>query len=64
MKITEEQRQEMLNAAKPLMQWLATNGHPHCEVHVDQTSATLMEGIATGDNTICHTCDGKGFHAR
>jgi hypothetical protein len=29
MSITEKQRDEMLEAAKPLMKWLAENFHPH-----------------------------------
>lgn len=47
MTITKSQRQEMLEAAKPLMQWLADNCHPHCEAAVDQTSVALVEGVAT-----------------
>jgi hypothetical protein len=34
--ITEQQRQEMLEATKPLMQWLNENCHPHCHAVVGQ----------------------------
>lgn len=47
MTITDQQKQEMLEAAKPLMQWLVANAHPHCRVLVDQVSVEMLEGIAT-----------------
>lgn len=47
MVITPEQRDEMLNAAKPLMKWIAENGHPHCKVLVGPANIELVEGVAT-----------------
>lgn len=45
--LTKEQLQSFEQAAKPLMQWLCENCHPHVSVHVDPTSAQLSEGTAT-----------------
>ena len=45
--ITDEQREQMLTAAKPLIQWMNDNCHPHCTAHVDQNTILLTEGIAT-----------------
>jgi hypothetical protein len=36
----------MLEAAKPLMAWLAKNCHPHCSAVVDAGSVELTEGTA------------------
>lgn len=47
MTITEQQRQEMLEAAKPLIRWLNENCHPHCQARVDQTRVELVEGVGT-----------------
>jgi hypothetical protein len=47
MTITNEQREEMLEATKPLMKWLADNCHPHCKAIVDSCKIELVEGIAT-----------------
>ena len=46
MTITEEQRKQMLELAKPLIKWLNENCNPHCELKVDQNTALLLEGIA------------------
>ena len=46
MKISEEQQDAMLEAAKPLMRWLAENCHPHCQCVVCAVSAELTEGVA------------------
>ena len=46
MKLTPEQRKEMLAAAKPLIQWLAKNCHPHCQAEVTSAGVTILEGIA------------------
>jgi len=46
MKITEAQLQEILEVARPLMDWLKENTHPHCKVIVDSEFAELVEGIA------------------
>lgn len=45
--LTTEQQQTMLDAAKPLMQWMNENCHPHCTAQVDQCDIVLVEGIAT-----------------
>jgi hypothetical protein len=47
MSITEKQREEMLDAAKPLMKWLAENVNPHTIVIVQAANIELLEGIAT-----------------
>lgn len=47
MTLTQEQQQQMLEAAKPLIKWLNENCHPHCAAHVDQNTIELTEGIAT-----------------
>lgn len=36
----------MLEAAKPLMKWIAENAHPHTTAIVDSMSVTLMESVA------------------
>jgi len=46
MTITNEQRLEMLEAAKPLIKWMNENCHPHCSAAVCQTQVELTEGIA------------------
>jgi hypothetical protein len=47
MSITEKQRDEMLEAAKPLMKWLAESFNPHTIVIVQAANIQLLEGIAT-----------------
>lgn len=49
--ITEAQRQELLDAAKPLMKWLANNCHPHCHATVDAVRVELSEGVASESTT-------------
>ena len=46
MTITTEHQSSMLEAAKPLMDWMNKNVHPHCIIHVDFCSAELTEDIA------------------
>lgn len=46
MTITNGQRYDMLEAAKPLMEWLNENCHPHCTIIVDQSVVRLNEEIA------------------
>jgi hypothetical protein len=46
MTITQEQNDEMLEAAKPLIKWLNDNCHPHCTAHVCQNEIELTEGVA------------------
>ena len=47
MAITNKQIDEMLEAAKPLMKWLAENYHPHAMAIVHAANVELLEGIAT-----------------
>lgn len=44
--LTKEQQAAMLEAAKPLIQWMNENCHPHCTALVDTTDVELTEGIA------------------
>ena len=46
MTLTTEQRESMLEAAKPLIKWMNENCNPHCEAIVDQVDVRLTEGIA------------------
>lgn len=41
-----KQTAQMLEAAKPLMKFLAANCHPHCVAVVDSHNIELLEGIA------------------
>lgn len=50
MNITEEQSAAMLEAAKPLMEWINDNCHPHCAVTVDHVRVELQEGVV-----VCRT---------
>lgn len=47
MTLTNEQRNSLLEAAKPLIQWLNENCHPHCSATVDQSTVKLTEDVAT-----------------
>ena len=47
--MTEEQMDEMLEVAKPLIKWMNENCNPHCECIVDMTTVKLVEGIATNN---------------
>lgn len=42
--MNEEQRKSFENAARPLIQWLCENAHPHHTVIVTPTNAELLEG--------------------
>jgi len=47
--MTPEQRESFTQAARPLIEWLNQNGHPHYTVVVTPTNAELLEGrISTG----------------
>ena len=46
MTITEQQRLSMLEAAKPLMKWMADNRHPHCSIMMDAVAVELVEAVA------------------
>ena len=45
--LTNEQFDQMLEAAKPLIKWMNDNCHPHCTAHVNHVAVELTEGIAT-----------------
>lgn len=45
--ITAKQRSDMLEAAKPLINWMNQNCHPHCIVQVEQTTVELLEGVSS-----------------
>jgi hypothetical protein len=45
--LSNEQIEDMREAALPLMRWLRENCHPHCKAIVDSEHIELMEGIAT-----------------
>lgn len=45
--LSEEKRQEMAEAAKPLVKFLCENFHPHVYVIVEPSRVELIEGIAT-----------------
>jgi hypothetical protein len=47
MTITPQQREELLEAAKPLIRWLNENTHPHCKVLVDTAGLELVEGVSS-----------------
>ena len=46
MKISKEKADEMLEKAKPLIEWLNDNCHPHCDIVVTHLSAELKEGVS------------------
>lgn len=54
--LTKEQTAEMLEAAKPLMQWLSDNCHPHCSAHVGQVTIEVVEGLAMNRLEDCPHC--------
>lgn len=44
--LSKEKITEMLEAAKPLIKWMADNVHIHCTATVDYESVELSESIA------------------
>jgi len=46
MTLTRQQQDELLAAARPLIQWINEHCHPHVTVTVDCDSATLAEDVA------------------
>lgn len=61
-RISEEQRNGMLEAARPLIAWMKANCHPHCVARVDQTAIELTEGVATATLSE-HRCGDDCTHA-
>jgi hypothetical protein len=48
--LTEKQRVEFQQTARPMMKWLNDNCHPHVDVIISPISARLLEGVSsTGD---------------
>lgn len=45
--LTEIQRSNMKEAAKPLVKWMNENLHPHTKVIVETDGAELLEGITS-----------------
>lgn len=45
--LTKQQLEELEVAAKPLMNWIHDNCHPHVTALVDSNRAELMEGLGT-----------------
>lgn len=45
MTLTDQQRKEFEALARPLIQWLNDNCHPHVEARVTPVSAELSEGV-------------------
>jgi len=46
MRISKEEADQMLEAAKPLMEWLVKSGLPHSCIVVDVDRVELLQGIA------------------
>lgn len=44
----EEQRQALLEAAKPLIKYLSENHHPHVKAIVEPDRVELVEGVMSG----------------
>lgn len=44
MNLTEQQRKEMFELAKPLIKWLNDHCHPHCNIVIENDSVELNEG--------------------
>jgi hypothetical protein len=45
--MTDEERNQFIAAAKPLMRWMAENLHPHYTASVTATDAELTEGTCS-----------------
>lgn len=48
MTLTRLQAEQMLEAAKPLIQWIAENCNHDCTADVDNKSVVLREGFGSG----------------
>jgi len=42
---TEEQRKQFETAARPMLEFLNNNCHPHVTVEIDCTTAAIYEGV-------------------
>lgn len=45
MKVTDQQREEFIAVAKPLIKWMNENCHPHTTTIVTCVNAELLEGV-------------------
>jgi hypothetical protein len=45
-RLSEEQRRELEALAKPMIDWLNRNMHPHSSIIIDTTSCQLVEGVS------------------
>ena len=43
--LNEQQRKEFEDAARPLMEWMSKNCHPHVTAIVDYSRVELLEGV-------------------
>ena len=43
--LTEEKRQEFNQLVRPLVKWLNDTCHPHVEITITPSSASLKEGV-------------------
>lgn len=48
MYLKEDKREELLEKAKPLVELLRENFHPHCKIIIDDEYVELVEGITCG----------------
>lgn len=46
--MNEELREELLEKAKPLVELLRENFHPHCKIIIDNEFVELVEGVTCG----------------
>lgn len=46
-RFTQQEEDEMLERAKPLMKWMAENMHPHAKAIVDSSHIEIVEGVVT-----------------
>lgn len=44
--LSDTQKQELNRAARPLMDWLLKNCHPHTTAIVDNQLTEILEGVA------------------
>jgi hypothetical protein len=47
MVISKKQLAELEAVAKPLVEWMLKNTHPHCTVIVDSQKVELVKGVAS-----------------
>ena len=55
--MSEQQKKEMEDAARPLIKYLAENHHPHVTAIVTSTSIELLEGLMNSPNITDYLAD-------